>query len=148
MLEKSYKAIATNKQKAYFFYSEGKNGRIPKVVLFQRKENRFNIVLADVSDGRINDKVATGNNDAKKVIATVIKCIYKFYESHPNAVLEIKPVDEKRKKFFNAILKRRHIEFEQSFQVFGIFEGRIEHYTPEKDFDSFEVILKNREEIS
>lgn len=77
-------------KKEYTFLSKGPRGIVRKVVEFERFEETdiFNVLLVDEIGGtRMNDTDATGNNDAIKVISTVVRIIEKFFESFPgNAV--------------------------------------------------------------
>jgi hypothetical protein len=77
-------------KKEYTFLSKGPRGTIRKVVELERYETTdiFNVLLVDEIDGvRMHDTDMTGNNDAIKVISTVVRIIEKFFiDFHGNAV--------------------------------------------------------------
>jgi hypothetical protein len=79
-------------KKEYTFLSKGTRGTIRKVVELERYEetNVFNVLLVDEIDGqRMDDTDITGNNDAMKVINTVVRIIEKFFTDFPGNVVFI-----------------------------------------------------------
>ena len=145
MLEKSYKTMPTFGMKSFIFESKGEKGTIRKVIYFQEKGEKINVAFGDYSKGIFSDRAVSGNSDYVQVIATVIQCIYKYSAKYPNRSLQIKPVDSKRKRFYNLILRRRHLEFEKDFEIFGIFGKKKIRYNPLEEYDSFEIIRKKNE---
>jgi hypothetical protein len=64
------------------FTSEGKFGKIPKVILYTKTNMKdlYNLGFGDkdVLTGKIDDKVVTDNGDSEKVLATVGATVYAF----------------------------------------------------------------------
>jgi hypothetical protein len=79
-----------------------------------------------------------------KVISSVAKATYEFFDYHPDATLEIHAVDDKRLRFYNTIFKRRYQEIRDTFVIKGLFGDLYEDYKPERFYDGFELFLKNR----
>jgi hypothetical protein len=71
------------------FISEGPNGKIIKVVQFQRIDETdvYNLAFGDFNlfTGKLDDDVITNNRDSEKVLATVVATIYIFTEQYPDA---------------------------------------------------------------
>ena len=61
--------------------------------------------------GKIDDIVVTNNYDVAKVMRTIAKIVYVFFEHYPERTVYIEPVDEKRKRLYNLIFQR-HFETE------------------------------------
>jgi len=139
LIEETYKIVSTNNKKLFFFQSIGTIGVISKAVVFQEFKGKINLAFGDLKDGNIDDKSISGNQDISKVLSTVAKCVYEFLKAYPDSIIIIKPVDEKRRQFYNLIIKRRIDEIKQNFQIWGIFEGQIEDYNPGKQYDAFEI---------
>lgn len=69
-----YPVVSDNNHRTYEFLSEGPNGTIKKVVLYQEiDDNVFNLAFGDwdETNQKINDKARSNNNDRNKVLATV-----------------------------------------------------------------------------
>ena len=65
----------------FTFISEGKNGKVEKIVLYEEiNEGVFNLAFGDkdITTGHINDRIVTNNGDTEKVLATVISTVYTF----------------------------------------------------------------------
>lgn len=79
-------------KKEYTFLSRGAIGIIRKIVELERADgsNIFNVLLVDEINGRrMDDTDLTGNNDALKVINTVVRIIEKFFVAFPGNVVFI-----------------------------------------------------------
>lgn len=123
MIDKAYKINKSEKDFSQFFFtSEGRQGKIEKVVVFSKTKrvNRWNLGFGDLlPTGDFDDEVVSNNGDLKKVIETVALCAQIFLEKHPSASLLILPVDEKRRRLYTSIFKRRIKEIEANYRVFG-----------------------------
>ena len=78
-----------------------------------------------------------------KVIGTVAKIAIDFLKQNPESIIDIKPVDEKRRTLYNRVFQRYFDEINPLFQVFGLIEEEEEPYTPTKFYDSFTIELKS-----
>lgn len=89
-------------KKEYTFLSKGQNGTIRKIVELERvQENIFNVLLVDESNGkRMDDTDMSGNNDAIKVINTVVRIIEKFFIDFPGNIIFISGNTEIKKRMY------------------------------------------------
>ncbi len=143
MIKDTYPYVQVRDELAYVFRSEGINGVIVKVVIFTlNNDGKWNLAFGDWLNGDINDRVMTNNHDVVKVIGTVAKITYDFFEKYPNAIVVVEPVDEKRKKLYNIVFQRHHTTINGNFQVKGLNDAEIEIYSPAKTYESFELSLK------
>jgi hypothetical protein len=72
------------------FFSEGKNGKIRKVVVFQKiADGIFNLAFGDKIEetGTLDDKNVSDNGDTEKVLATVVLTIFMFTDKYPDAYI-------------------------------------------------------------
>jgi hypothetical protein len=146
MIKDTYPYVQVRDELAYVFRSEGINGVVVKVVIFTPTEDgKWNLAFGDWRNRDIDDKVMTNNHDVVKVIGTVAKVTYDFFEKYPDAVVVIKPVDDKRKSLYNIVFKRHYSTATNHFQILAQKLGRRkEVYSPKKTYDIFELSLKHK----
>jgi hypothetical protein len=143
MIKEHYKYYAVKNKTFFFFESFGVQGRIIKVVEIREfEENRWNLGFGDWNKGLIDDKIMTNNNDVVKVIGTVAKIAYDFFENYPNATIVIEPVDDKRKQLYNYVFQRHHKAIESTFIIKGLIGDTEELYSVENFYDGFEIKRK------
>jgi hypothetical protein len=141
MINEHYRYLASSNKTQYFFESEGLQGKIMKVILFTYiEDNLWNLGFGDWHKGKVDDSVVTNNQDLVKVISTVAKVAYHFFEDFPERSIEIKAVDERRKKLYNYVFQKHFKEIEPLFQITGFRNNIEELYSPNSFYDSF--ILK------
>ena len=74
-----YKTNPDEDLHSFSFISEGKNGKIEKVIRYEKiTDDVFNLGFGDKDPitGKINDKVVTNNGDTEKVLATVVSTVF------------------------------------------------------------------------
>lgn len=71
----------------YVFFSEEPKGRIPKLVDYAYLDDMavWNLGFGDynVNTGRVDDRVVSDNGDGRKVLATVVATLLRFFEQYP-----------------------------------------------------------------
>ncbi len=85
-----YELIAGRNLTAFEFLSEGKKGKIIKIIQFQQMNlaNLYNLSFGDknTDTGELDDKAVTDNGDSEKVLATVVAALYAFAGRYPEAL--------------------------------------------------------------
>lgn len=144
MIKDNYPLRDFKEKTIFLFVSQGKKGQILKGILFQKMDevNNYNLAFGDVINKKMDDEVITNNGDAKMVISTVVKAVYIFFKTYPEAILEIDPVDEKRTRFYNYIFKSRYKEIETRFILRGYSNNQWESYDIQKRYQKFDISLK------
>ena len=143
MITDSYPYFATNSKTSFIFESIGKQGNITKIILFTLLDSgEWNLGFGDWKNGVIDDLTISNNHDLIKVIQTVAKATYVFFEEYPESVVIIKPVDERRKRLYNLVFQRHIHSIELVFNVMGIIDDDDEPFTSKKMYDNFEITLK------
>ena len=145
MIGGTYETIPSEDKMSFYFVSEGKKGEIVKVVVFQfLYANNYNLAFGDLkSDTSIDDKIVSNNDDATKVLSTVVKCVYDFLEKHSEAIIHITPVDSKRKSLYNYVFQKRKEEIEGRFVILAKINDRTELFDTNKMYDKFILHQKN-----
>src|ERR1044072_3133844 len=76
---------------SYEFISEGKKGKIVKLIVYNKTNlyNLYNLGFGDKNNttGEINDTTITNNGDSAKVLATVAYTLYAFTDKFPDAMI-------------------------------------------------------------
>jgi hypothetical protein len=146
MIKDAYTYFPIGDNLFYGFWSEGVKGRILKVIVFtfERRKRKWNLAFGDWKNSDLDDKVMTNNQDVVRVIGTVAKVAYQFFDDYPNAVLVIDPVDDKRKKLYNIIFQRHFETIKQTFKIVGFIKKRKQDYSPQHSYDKFELSLKSK----
>jgi hypothetical protein len=143
MIADSYDYIAFKDKPFYYFESEGKQGKIPKIILFTHiNKNLWNLAFGDVHKGNIDDSIISNNHDIVKLLSTIAKVVYEFSEQYPTRHIRIKPVDDKRGRLYNHIFRRNYVVINTTFHIIGINKRKKEDYTPEKFYEYFELKRK------
>ena len=143
MITDAYRFIAVQRKTRFIFESEGKQGKIIKIIQFtQLESNEWNLGFGDLKDGNIDDLIISNNDDIFKVIKTVAKVVTVFFQAYPKSTVIIKPIDEKRKKLYNSVFRRHFKDIIIDFNILAIAENNKEAYSPQKNYDSFEITLK------
>jgi hypothetical protein len=145
MITESYPFIASSNQTQYFFQSEGKQGVIWKIVIFTHViDDMWNLGFGDIDmkTGKIDGSVVTNNQDVAKVLGTVAKIAHVFFADFPKRSIEIKPVDDRRKRLYNYVFQKHFNDIDLSFHVIGSINQVDELYNPNNSYDSFKLKLK------
>ena len=143
MIDEHYRFLDSKKHTYFYFESEGRQGKVKKVVLFTLNDNNlWNLGFGDLKSGKVDDMIVTNNYDVAKVMRTIAKIVYVFFEHYPERIVYIEPVDEKRKRLYNLIFQRHFEEIKDIFELLGSFDYQIEPYSKEKNYDFFILKLK------
>lgn len=144
MVKNVYSLRQNDDATQFVFFSEGRKGRIMKAVIISPYDgNRWNLAFGDVQpDGEINDSAFSNNQDVAKVIGSVAQAAIIFSENHPGCKLVIFPVDEKRRRLYNLVFRRRLAEIRPFFEIWGKRGPSWEAYNPELEYDAFEILRK------
>lgn len=142
MVKDSYPFQSSPSFEVFRFESIGVKGVIVKLVFFQKipgRERVWNLGFGDLTGKNVDDSIVSNNVDLIKVLSTIVQITIAFLARNPAAILEIKPVDEKRKRLYNHLFRRHFHEIELKIAVFGWIGRKKRAYRPELLFDRFEM---------
>ncbi len=140
MIDNPYIFLSSRRSTWFVFESEGVMGKIPKLVTFEPYgENRWNVGFGDFKRGIADDSAISNNGDVSRVLNTIAQIIREFFTENPDAIVEIKPIDEKRKRLYNLVFQRHFEKIISDFQIKGLKGGFFETYSPNEFYDGFEI---------
>lgn len=142
MIENAYPYLTSGKKTQVAFQSLGPKGIVIKIIRFEHvKDNCWNLGFGDYKHGKIETSRLTNNGDVVKVLATVAAAILTFLEEYPDRIVQIMPIDEKRKRLFNLVFSRIWEQIQEKVRIIGLKENRRGDFSPGKFYDSFEITL-------
>ena len=141
-----YKTNPDEDLHSFSFISEGKNGKIEKVIRYEKITNDvFNLGFGDKDPitGKINDKVVTNNGDTEKVLATVVSTVFTFTERNPNAYIYATGSNHVRNRLYRRGITKYLSEALDTFAIYGMLPNQeFEIFNPNTDYVGFLLHLK------
>ena len=141
-----YKTNPDEDLHSFSFISEGKNGKIEKVIRYEKiTDDVFNLGFGDKDPitGKINDKVVTNNGDTEKVLATVVATIYTFLDDFPNAYIYAEGSTHSRNRLYRRGITKYLTDALEDFIIYGLFTNKkIELFNPNTNYVGFLIHRK------
>ena len=142
-----YEIIPDESCYKFTFISEGKNGTIEKVILYEEViEGIFNLGFGDKDPitGAINDRSVTNNGDTEKILATVVSTVYTFINENPTAYVYAKGSTHARNRLYRRGITKYLSEALKIFVIYGVLPNEeLEVFNPDSDYIGFLIHLKN-----
>lgn len=142
-----YKTNPDEDLHSFSFISEGKNGKIEKVIRYEKiTDDVFNLGFGDKDPitGKINDKVVTNNGDTEKVLATVVSTVFTFTKRNPNAYIYATGSNHVRNRLYRRGITKYLSEALDTFAIYGMLPNQeFEIFNPNTDYVGFLLHLKN-----
>lgn len=146
MILDRYELIAGRNLTTFEFLSEGKRGRIIKVVQFQPMniENLYNLAFGDknMETGEIDDQAITDNGDSEKVLATVVAALYVFVDRYPETWVYATGSTIARTRLYRMGINKYYDIAADDFEIMGVYKNEWEWYERGKDYQAFAVHRK------
>jgi hypothetical protein len=142
-----YELKAGQNLTTFEFLSEGKKGKIVKVIQFQRMniENIFNLAFGDrnTDTGVLDDNVISDNGDTEKVLATVVSALYAFADKYPDAWVYATGNNSARTRLYRMGINKYLDIVTADFDIMGEYQNEWEWYESGKNYQAFAVRRKN-----
>jgi hypothetical protein len=136
-----YELKAGRSLTTFEFLSEGRKGKIIKVVQFQRMNlpDLYNLAFGDknLATGEIDDIAITDNGDSEKVLATVVAAIYAFSNQHTNAWVYATGSTKSRTRLYRMGINKYFDIVKEDFDIMGEYLNEWEWYEKGKDYQAF-----------
>ncbi|MCU0374216.1 MAG: hypothetical protein MUF24_02820 [Chitinophagaceae bacterium] len=146
MILDRYEIKAGEKLLTFEFLSEGKNGKVLKVVQFQPMNipDLFNLAFGDkdLQTGQIDDMVVTDNGDSDKVLATVVATVYAFVNEYPNSWIYATGSTAARTRLYRMGINKYYHIVVNDFVLMGLQHNEWEPYEFGKSYQAFAVHKK------
>lgn len=144
-IENRYEVEVDDSISLFEFVSEGRNGKIKKLVRYSRTnvKNMYNLGFGDKDEltGAINDKIITDNGDSEKVLATVGATIYAFTAENPTVYVYITGSNDARTRLYRMGIAKYFAEISLDFEVRGL-QNNI--WKPFQSNGNYKAFLINR----
>ena len=131
---------------SFEFFSEGKNGKIQKLIIYKEIEEKFfNLAFGDkdLKTGKLNDKSISDNGDTEKILATVVLTIYLFTKRNPYAYVFASGSTPARNRLYRRSITKYLAQAQEDFKIYGmLFDEKTEVFTPNKDYKAFIIQRK------
>ena len=141
-----YELKAGRSLTTFEFLSEGRKGKILKVIQFQQMNlpNLYNLAFGDKNPdtGEVDDKIITDNGDSEKVLATVVAAVYAFAYKYPNAWVYATGSTGARTRLYQMGINKYFEIVEIDFDIMGEQQNEWEWYEKGKDYQAFAVHRK------
>jgi hypothetical protein len=127
--------------------SDGDN-RIFKIIVYDRitKHNvgYYNLGFGDLdlSTGELDDEAESNNGDMRKILATVVSTLAFIFEIHPNEKVHLDGSTHLRLQYYHKLVRDYYKKITERYVVEGCLDGRIESFSPEKEYDFILISLK------
>lgn len=136
-----YPLKAESSLTVFEFVSEGPNGLIRKLILFQEtnQPDIYNLAFGDknADTGEIDDLVISNNGDTDKVLATVVAALYAFFDKHPDAFVYATGSTKARTRLYRMGITRFYGEMIQDFELYGQIGDEFYTFEVDKEYTGF-----------
>jgi hypothetical protein len=143
---KRYEYSTEAKAELFVFTSEGKKGRVKKLVVYSKmlEDDIYNLAFGDYDEntGTIDDGVITNNNDSQKVLATVASTLYVFTEKHTNVWVYATGSNTARTRLYRMGITNNLEEILGDFEVYGLQNNNWNTFEKGEDYEAFLVKRK------
>ena len=146
MNKKGYTFIQ-NEDFLFSFVSQGNQGEILKVLVFQFfKNNKYNVALLDLipETNEYSDEVNSNNGDITKVLTTVLQIIILFLEKNPETAVYLEGNSRKKQLLYNRIITNNFNILSSLVNITGIKDSEEEIFEIGNQYEAFWVTLKNK----
>lgn len=146
MRNEQYEVESTALFTTFEFVSEGKKGKIPKIIKYVEYNNSgvFNLGFGDKigETDTFDDKIVTNNGDSEKVLATVAATVYKFLDKYPRAAIFATGSSLARTRLYRISISNILEEITKHLDVAGYINDDWEKFEPNRDYSGFLITKK------
>lgn len=147
MIQNLYNITASSNALTFKFESDGRNGKITKLVIYTNTSdnNEYNLGFGDLQqDGSINDKLRSDNGDAEKVLTTVAYTAHLFTNKHPDAKILFKGSTPSRTRLYQLKISKYLDTLLKDYKLFGTTSADAEWQTFESNVNYHAIMAIRR----
>ena len=143
-----YQIMANSDQRVFDFVSFGPNGKFHKRVVFAKTsyDGVFSLNLADFdqNSGYLDYYSISDNGDRDKILATVVSCLYAFFNEYPKVYVYATGSTPVRTRLYRMGMSKYYDQMEADFNVFGELDDDWERFEKNKSYKAFMVSIKQK----
>jgi hypothetical protein len=126
----------------YTFYSEGRHGRIEKIIRFIKMPdypNIYNLAFGDLDSktNQVSDTVISNNGDTRKVLATVALAVSDFLWYYPNCMVIAEGSTSSRTRLYQMALVANMDVVLNRFRLYGLLNNEWEIFVKNRPYKAF-----------
>ena len=142
-----YAYYASSDYKDYFFYSDGPNGRIKKLIVYKKINHDpliYNLAFGDEEPetGVMLDRVKSSNDDRDKILATVAYTIGDFSDHYGRPMIHIVGSTSSRTRLYQMSIAKIYHEICTAYTVRGYRDDDWEFFQKDVNYEAF-IVQKN-----
>ena len=140
-----YAVVANHQHSSYEFHSNGPEGTIRKVVLFEPLATGiYNFAFGDWDEAaqEIRDDTRSNNADSDRVLSTVAFTVTDFMAYHPQAILFAKSATPAKTRFYQIGINNHWHQISRLYEVEGFIEGTWELFRQNRNYQAFALKIK------
>ena len=141
----TYAILSVAHHRTYEFLSQGPQGSIKKVVIFQEiQPGVFNLAFGDWDEvqQKINDDTRSNNADRDKILATVASTVMDFINYFPKAIIQAQGGTPAKTRLYQGGLNKHLKDIREIFDIYGSYQGIWEPFVPGKNYNAFVIRAK------
>ncbi len=128
------------------FISEGRNGKVHKIVQFTETNVKsvFNLGFGDknIETGLVDDSVITNNEDSQKVLVTVASAVFAFTSKYPDCFVFAAGLTKSRTRLYRMGISNNFDDISESFVVYGLLNEEWVIFNKNIEYEAFLVKRK------
>lgn len=140
-----YKLESTSDYLEFWFFSEGPQGSIKKVIQFENLiSNLFSLAFGDWNESSktIDVLARTDNQDRDKIFATIAFSILEFIKHYPNAKIYFIGSTPARTRLYQMAIFANWREISLLFDITGYINDEWKPITKNNNYEAFLVTSK------
>lgn len=118
-----YEIETENSFTGFKFISVGRNGIIEKMIQFQKTKQKdfYNLAFGDIiaPSNEMDDLNISINGDTEKVLATVVRAVYIFFNHYSNALVYASGSTPSRTRLYQMGISKYLQEWTSHFNIVG-----------------------------
>jgi hypothetical protein len=128
------------------FISEGKNGQIPKRIVFTAtgRTGVYNLAFGDIDEnGEIDDYCIINNGGRNKILATVVSVIKAYSERFPERFIFFRGSTTERTRLYRMAIGLNLEELCAEFNIYSYVNEEIRPFSRDIEVTAFLIKRKN-----
>lgn len=127
-----YDILTSTQLEIFEFVSDGKKGKIEKIIQFEKIDFRdeiiYNLAFGDkkykvvngITTLYVDDSITSENGDRDKILATVAAAVYEFTAAYCDRLVIFTGSDDRRTRLYRMALSKNYDELSKDFDIFGL----------------------------
>ena len=137
--------IECNEERLVFeFLSISDTKTVRKTIQYTNiSDNYYNLFLGDINDeGLVSDKTRSNNKDLERVLSTVVKTLFIFFNRYSNSSVYFNGGTPSRTRLYQIAILKYMNEFSEDFVILGVNNDILELFNEGRFYEGFIITPK------